>query len=339
MPDAPGSAADHVLDALLQALDEGALIFDDQGVCRAAGRRAAEILGLDAGALVGLTRADILGRVAAAVEVPAVLAPLDAPALTVDGGGSAPRPREEGTVVDPIALVRPVTVGEAPISRSRPGARTLVWTSVPFGGNGRLDLIRDVTRERRAEATAEELSRRLEMETTLDDLTGLTNRRRFEEECLREHRRAQREWISYAVARVDVDGMGGINERVGFEAGSALLKVLGEELRSSRREYDVVARWKDDELVMLLPRADVRAVATVLRRALEGVHAKGRELVPGMSVCVGAAIWTPPSAEGPADIVRRAGEALAVARARGRGKVEVDLGSGEWKGDGGEGGG
>jgi diguanylate cyclase (GGDEF)-like protein len=246
-------------------------------------------------------------------------------------------------VVDPIVVRPPASSSPAPQAGSfappQGAQRTLVWTSVPISGDGRLDLIRDVTRERRAEAVAEDLLRRLEMETTLDDLTGLTNRRRFEEECLREHRRAQREWISYAVARVDVDGMGGINDRIGFEAGSELLKRLGEELKSSRREYDVVARWKDDEFVMLLPRADVRAVATVLRRALEGVHAKGGELVPGMTVCVGAAIWTPPSAEGPADIVRRAGDALAAARAKGRGKVEVDLGTSEWKGDGGEGGG
>ena len=47
MPDVPGYSHAQVLDALLLALDEGALIFDDQGLCRAAGRRAVEILGLD----------------------------------------------------------------------------------------------------------------------------------------------------------------------------------------------------------------------------------------------------------------------------------------------------
>ncbi len=309
MPDASGYSADSVLDALLMALDEGALLFDARGVCRAAGRRAAEVFGLDAAAMVGLSRADLLQRAAAAAEAPDVLAPLGVGALV-----------GERTVVDPIALLRP-------------SPRTVVWTSVPAGDHGRLDLIRDVTRERRAEAAVDELTRRLELESTLDDLTGLTNRKRFEEECLREHRRAQREWISYAVACVDVDGMAGINARLGHEVGDELLKRIGEDLRSSRREYDVVARWKDDELVVLLPRADARAIGRVLRRTLEAVDAGVRELVPGASVCVGAAIWSPPSAEGPADIVRRASAALAAARARGTGKVEVDLGSGEWKRD------
>ena len=314
MPDAPGYSTDHVLAALLLSLDEGALIFDDQAICRAAGRRAGEIFGLDPSAVVGLSRTDLLGRAAAAAEAPEVLGPLAAEALS-----------SERTVVDPIALVRP-------------SHRTVVWTSVPVAAGGRLDLIRDVTRERRAEATIEMLGRRLEMESTHDDLTGLTNRRRFEEECAREHRRAQREWISYAIARFDVDGMGEINQRLGYEVGSELLKHIGEALRSNRREYDVVARWKDDEFMVLLPRADMSVLRSVLRRARDGVHAKGRELVPELTVSVGAAVWTPPSAEGPPDIVLRAESALAAARARGKGKIDIDQSSAAWKADDGDGG-
>jgi diguanylate cyclase (GGDEF)-like protein len=329
MPDDSGYSADGALAALLLALDEGALVFDAGGACRAASRRAAEILGLDPAALTTALRADLLGRIANATDAPAVLAPLDP--------SSASRGAGERTVVDPIVLARPVTLDAVPAPRSGRFPRTLVWTSVPVGAGGRLDLIRDVTRERRAETAVDELTRRLEIESTIDDLTGLVNRRRFDEECLREHRRAQREWICYAVACVDIDGMGAINDRAGREVGDALLKRIGDELRSSRREYDVVARLRDDEFVVLLPRADARAVGSVLRRALEGVHIGGRALVPEMSVCVGAAIWTPPSAEGPADILRRADAALAAARARGPGKVEIDLGSDDWTGGDGDG--
>jgi diguanylate cyclase (GGDEF)-like protein len=323
MPDDSGYSADGALAALLLGLDEGALVFDARGACRAASRRAAEILGLDPAVLMTVLRADLLGRVANATDAPAVLAPLDT--------SSASRGAGERTVVDPIVLARPVTLDAAPAPRSGRFPRTIVWTSVPNGA-GRLDVIRDVTRERRAETAVDELTRRLEIESTIDDLTGLVNRRRFDEECLREHRRAQREWICYAVACVDIDGMGAINDRAGHEVGDALLKRIGEELRSSRREYDVVARLRDDEFVLLLPRADARAVGSVLRRALESVHLGGRALVPEMSVCVGAAIWMPPSAEGPADILRRADAALAAARARGAGKVEIDLGSNDWPG-------
>ncbi|MFT3770660.1 MAG: GGDEF domain-containing protein [Minicystis sp.] len=308
MPEVPGYSADSAILALLEALDEGVLVFDDQGRCRAAGRRAAEIFGLDASSLLGLARASVLERFAASVAAPESLAPLAA---------------DERTVVDPIDV-------------ARPHARTVVWTSIPFAG-GRLDVIRDVTRERRAEVKADDLARRLELESTLDDLTGLTNRRRFEEDCGREHRRAQREWVTYAVARVDVDGMGKVNAAHGIPAGDELLRRIGEELRASRREYDVVARWKDDEFVLLLPRADAASVGKVLQRAIDNVHEKARAIAPGASVSVGAAVWSPPSAEGPADVIRRAGDALARARAKGTGRVEIDVAAGEWQGDMGDG--
>ena len=318
MPEAPGYTEHRALAALLEALDEGVLVFDDLGVCRAAGRRVTEIFGLDATALLGLARDALLAELAAAVSAPEALAPLATGALS-----------GERTVVDPIEVLRP-------------HPRTVVWTSIPVpgsipgpgaGASGRLDVVRDVTRERRAEASASDLIRRLELESTLDDLTGLTNRRRFEEDCGREHRRAQREWVSYVVARVDVDGMGGINEKLGAAVGDDLLRRLGEELRASRREYDVVARWNDDEFILLLPRADAGAIGRVLRRAIDAAHEKGRAVVPGMSVSVGAAIWAPPSAEGPTDVIRRAGDALGRARARGPGKLEIDAGISDWHGD------
>jgi diguanylate cyclase (GGDEF)-like protein len=308
MPESPGYPAESALSALLDAINEGVLVFDEHALCRVAGRRAAEILGVDPAGIVGLSRADVLARVAALASQP-------------DALGALSTTSNERTVVDPI------TLGGA-------NGRTLVWTSVPLvSPPGRLDVIRDVTRERRAEAKADDLARRLELESTLDDLTGLTNRRRFEEDCGREHRRAQREWVTYAVARVDVDRMGEINRVHGHATGDELLRAVGEELRASRREYDVVARWTDDEFVLLLPRADAANVKRVLRRAIDLVHEKGRALVPDMSVSAGVAVWSPPSAEGPTDVIRRAGDALVAARAKGPGRIEIDAAHGGWQGD------
>jgi diguanylate cyclase (GGDEF)-like protein len=296
------SLAPGALDALLDALDEGVLVFDAAGLCCAAGRRAAEVFGQDPAVLVGLGRDAVLARVASHLDTPRAVAALAGPG--------------ERTVVDPIEVARPFP-------------RVVVWTSMTFEG-GRLDVIRDVTRERRAEGRADELARRLELESTLDDLTGLTNRRRFEEDAGREHRRAQREWVTYAVARIDVDGMHAINAEQGSKAGDDLLRTLGEELRSARREYDVVARWTEDEFVLLLPRADAASARKILRRAVDGVLARCRPLVPGLSVSVGGAVWCPPSAEGPGDVVRRAGDALRRARAQGPGRMEIDAGDGDW---------
>lgn len=313
MPVPPGWTPDRALDALLEALDEGVLVFDEAERCRAAGRRVGEILGVDPRALIGHARGAILERVAAISPNPAAVMALVGEALP-----------SESTVADPIVI-------------SAPHPCILVWTSTPVvdaaHGVGRVDVLRDVTRERRAERAHDEMARRLEQVSTLDDLTGLVNQRRFDEECQREHRRAQREWVSYAVARFDVDGMAAINERLGRAMGDELLRRLGEELKSARREYDVVGRWMDDEFIVLLPRADARAAKRVVKRALAGFQEKGREIAPGMTACVGVAVWTPPSGDGPNEITVRAGEALATARAKGVGALHLDAGFGEWKDD------
>src|SRR5205823_6524668 len=107
--------------------------------------------------------------------------------------------------------------------------------------------------ERGAARATEAMAKRLEEVSTIDDLTGLANRRRFDHETDREHRRAQRAWAPYAIARLDVDGMHAINELRGHAIGDKILCCIADELRSARREYDLVARYGPDEFILLLP--------------------------------------------------------------------------------------
>src|SRR5439155_25636056 len=92
------------------------------------------------------------------------------------------------------------------------------------------------------------------------------------------------------------------------------------------------ARWEDDELILLLPGIDVRAVKAVLKRSLGAMRDAARA-VTGREVtfCAGVALWIPPSVETAADIVSRAGTALAAAKLMGRGSMEIDASTVEWK--------
>ncbi|HEY4122397.1 MAG TPA: diguanylate cyclase [Byssovorax sp.] len=295
-----GSTFSHAdaLSALLEALDEGALLFDEARVCRAAGRRAAEIIGVDARALIGQPRAAVVALFAGACEAPADVTA----ALADDAVGDA------RTTIDPIEL-------------NRPPGHVVAWSSVPLVTStgaigGRVDVLREVTRERRAEARLDEVS-------TVDEPTGLMNRRAFEREADREHRRCQRAWVSYAVVRLQVHGPGGAS------ADAQRVRALGESLRASRREYDLVARWGEDGLAMLLPGADAASTKLILDRCV----ASANELVGAGDppLTLGAAVWIPPSGDGALDMMARAEEALAAAVARGRGKVRIDAGFGQWK--------
>jgi diguanylate cyclase (GGDEF)-like protein len=292
--------------ALLEAADEGAIVFDREGRCRMIGRRAGELFGIDPAGYVGKSRNDVLRALSKAFDEP------DAFAETVG----------------PWDLQEPARV-VAEMEVTRPRARRVVWTSFPVVREGavagRLVILRDVTRERAAERAQKQLQARIDQLSPNDVLTGLLNQRRFKEELDREHGRSTRAWDSYAVLRVDVDGMSDINNDFGNPVGDSVLEKVADCLRRSRREYDIVARYEEDEFAALLPGADVVAARTVAERFVEAV----RTLPLGSStvtVCVGGSVWVPPSGERSDDIFRRAGVAMFKARAAGKGRIHVDAG-------------
>jgi diguanylate cyclase (GGDEF)-like protein len=292
--------------ALLEAADEGALVFDREGRCRMIGRRAGELFGIDPAAYVGKARSDILRALSNAFD--------ESDAFV--------------ETVGPWDLQEPARV-IAEMEITRPRSRRVVWTSFPVvregGVVGRLVILRDVTRERAAERAQKQLQARIDQLSPNDVLTGLLNHRRFKEELDREHGRSTRAWDSYAVLRIDVDGMGDINGDFGHPVGDSVLEKVADCLRRSRREYDIVARYEEDEFAALLPGADAVAAKTVGERFVEAVRTVplGTSTV---SVCVGGGVWVPPSGERADDIFRRAGVAMFKARAAGKGRVHVDVG-------------
>jgi diguanylate cyclase (GGDEF)-like protein len=149
------------------------------------------------------------------------------------------------------------------------------------------------------------------------------------EDLEREHGRCQRAWDSYGVLRVDVDGMGDINDRFGVPTGDRVLRQVAECVNRCRREYDVLARYENDELAALLPGADAVAARTVGNRFALAVHMQDFDLMEvKLTVSIGCAVWLPSvkerASEGPESVLRRAASALGVARAEGKGNVRVD---------------
>jgi diguanylate cyclase (GGDEF)-like protein len=225
---------------------------------------------------------------------------------------------------------QPASRAVAEIDIRRPRPRTLEWSTLPMLRDGtlrgRLALVRDVTRERSLERSQKQLQARIQELTPLDTLTGLVNARRFREELEREHGRSSRAWDSYAVVRIDVDGMGAINDELGNPVGDQVLEQVAEKLKACRREYDILARLDADEFVILLPGADKIAANAVGERMLKAVggHAFGLPDSRRVTVSGGGCVWVPPSAENGEDILRKAGELLLDARGHGVGKLVVD---------------
>jgi diguanylate cyclase (GGDEF)-like protein len=257
-------------------------------------------------AYVGKSRTEVLRAFAGACEEPdSFLA-----AAAADGPIGAPR-----VVVD--------------IDVRRPRPRTVLCRSVPISRDGRqpgrIIFLRDVTRERAAERSNKQLLARIAELTPFDALTGLLNERRFREELEREHGRSTRAWDSYAVLRLDVDGMGALNDEYGYPVGDGVLEQIAMRVKGCLREYDVLGRLQDDEFGLLLPGADALAARTVgdrIARAMEDGSFLGADR--RVTLSIGGSLWVPPSGDTSQDVVKRAGLAIHQARKLGGGGIHVD---------------
>jgi diguanylate cyclase (GGDEF)-like protein/PAS domain S-box-containing protein len=128
-----------------------------------------------------------------------------------------------------------------------------------------------------ASAISRDLSERKRLEAELrylaehDPLTGLFNRRRFQEELGRELARARRYGSGGAVLAIDLDNFTYIHDSLGHSIGDELIRQTGQILRGRLRATDVLARIGGDEFAVLLPSADEargRLVASSLIRAV-----------------------------------------------------------------------
>lgn len=119
-----------------------------------------------------------------------------------------------------------------------------------------------------------EMAQRLEYIVDHDCLTGLFNRRHFEQELARETVRASRYGGPGAVLLIDLDNFKHVNDTFGHRAGDDVLKGVAGLLRQRLRETDIVARVGGDEFAVLLMQTDADQVQVV---ANEVVKALGRE--------------------------------------------------------------
>jgi diguanylate cyclase (GGDEF)-like protein/PAS domain S-box-containing protein len=114
-----------------------------------------------------------------------------------------------------------------------------------------------------------ELAERLEYLVDHDFLTGLFNRRRFEQELGNESLRTARYRLSGAVVLTDLDHFKNVNDRLGHKAGDDLLRRVSETLRLRIRQTDVLARVGGDEFAILLPQTSAEQARIVAEDIVE----------------------------------------------------------------------
>jgi diguanylate cyclase (GGDEF)-like protein len=162
-----------------------------------------------------------------------------------------------------------------------------------------------------------------------DALTGVKNRRVFDEQLERLWQRAVDEQRSIAILLLDVDHFKAYNDRYGHQAGDHALRHVAQVLqRIVTRSQDLIARYGGEEFAVLLydvDTAEAGRLAEQMRKAVIGLKLEHRDSRAGqvVTISIGVAVVEPSADRRSRGALQLADEALYQAKTRGRNRVEV----------------
>ncbi len=169
---------------------------------------------------------------------------------------------------------------------------------------------------------------KLEELSFTDPLTGVGNRRRFEEVIEKEWRRTLRNQQPISILMIDIDFFKSYNDTYGHQSGDECLKVVANSLAQElNRPGDIIVRYGGEEFIVFLPETDfdgAHVVAESMRERVISLHIdhSGSSIMPQLSISIGVSSTIPTDDKNWHDLVKRADEALYQSKHLGRNRVE-----------------
>jgi diguanylate cyclase (GGDEF)-like protein/PAS domain S-box-containing protein len=215
-----------------------------------------------------------------------------------------------------------------------------IWVDAHYSyvaeDGGFIVVMRDISQRKQAEHRLEVANAELTRLATTDGLTGIANRRRFDEALEHEWSRASREELPLTLLLLDVDRFKLFNDRYGHQDGDACLHAVAQAIAGcAERPADLVARYGGEEFVVLLPDTDAEGAAILAERvrcaiaSLQVPHAANAAHGGVVTASIGSATLVPSARRdmastlpgGPAELIAAADRMLYEAKRSGRNRV------------------
>lgn len=159
----------------------------------------------------------------------------------------------------------------------------------------------------------------LERLSTIDDMTGLGNRRYLDRMLVQEGERARRYQVSLSVILGDIDHFKAINDRWGHHVGDEVLLAMAEVLRHNVRKVDILGRWGGEEFLILCPETHLTKAYKLAEKLCEAVARQDFAQAGHQTISFGVAQY---AGDEPLEkTVQRADAALYAAKREGRNRV------------------
>lgn len=168
--------------------------------------------------------------------------------------------------------------------------------------------------------------RKISEMATLDELTGLYNRRYLMEALDRERLRAERHGKDLSLCMMDLDFFKSVNDKLGHSAGDLILADMGRIIREWSRQSDLPCRYGGDEFAVILPETDLegaRIACERLRRIVAENQVQWRTGPIQMTISIGVAQNRSGAEDSIRKLIDRADEALYRAKETGRNRVKA----------------
>jgi two-component system, cell cycle response regulator len=172
--------------------------------------------------------------------------------------------------------------------------------------------------------------RRLEEQSITDALTGLKNRRFFDERLHEEFRRAQRYGDYLSLIMIDLDHFKAVNDKYGHPAGDTVLRDAAGLIRTSIRDPDICSRYGGEEFAVILPKTHMSGALTVAERVWRELGAKeypmpaaqgGAPATVRVTASIGVAFYPSKDISSGEFLLRFADQALYQAKRAGRNTI------------------